>query len=148
MTVQKSDSIGSNDNNSGQTFFVKLFQGALNSPAPTVLRLGKYIDFRGDLNLPSEFVTVKFLDACSDIQQKLINVADCPFNNSNIDWVIDMVPDNWAVVDVANCLVEDPAGSGNWGLNIVVDPSDEVTYYPSGMTFWWEIRFNIVDVEN
>jgi len=155
MTVQKSDSIGSNNNDSGQTFFVKLFQGTPNSP-PTVLRLGKYIDFRGDLNqsflsssFEPEFVAVEFPDNCSDIQQKLINVGNVggPTNNSANDWVIDMVPDNWAVVDVADCLVEDPAGSGNWGLNIVVDPSDEVdSYYFLGI--WWEIRFNIVDVEN
>jgi len=144
MTVQKSDSIGSSNNDSGQNFFVKLFQGTPNSP-PTILRLGKYIDFRGDLDSISEFVTVKFPDACSDIQQKLINVADGNPNNSINDWVINVVPDNWAVVDVADCLVEDSAGSGNWGLNIVVNPSSFVN---SGMTFWWEIRFNIVDVEN
>jgi len=148
MTIQKSDSIGSNNNDSGQTFFVKLFQGALNSSAPTVLRIGKYIDFRGDLNSSFEFVRVKFPDNCSDIQQKLINVADGPFNNSINDWVINVVPDNWAVVDVADCLVEDTADSGNWGLNIVVDPSNTVNAgYYNGMT--WAIRFNIVlNVEN
>ena len=95
---------------------------------------------------------MEFSDYCPNIQQKIITVGsveipqyyDDDDNTSIYGWVTDIVPDGWELVDVADCLVEETTGI--WGINIVVDPSSYVDYAPGDLSYWWQIRFNIVDV--
>ena len=91
------------------------------------------VQFRGDFSGRNEFVTINFGDGTS------YNIGQSGGQDTSV-WLDDP---NWVSKNVSPLLV---TSGGKKSIQITASPTSAINFTVSGMSRWWEIRFQITAV--
>ena len=121
---------GSSSNSQNQAFTINVEDPIGFLPANVTIT---GIQFRGDFSGRNEFVTIGFADST------FYNIGQSGGQDTSV-WLDDP---NWVAKNVSALLV---TSGGKKSIQITASPTSAVNATISGMSRWWEIRFQITAV--
>ena len=121
---------GSSSNSANQAFTINV-QDPIGFLPANVTITG--VQFRGDFSARNEFVTLGFADGT------FYNIGQSGGQDTSV-WLDDP---NWVSKNVSPLLI---TSGGKKSIQITASPTSALNFTVSGMSRWWEIRFQITAV--
>lgn len=123
---------GSSSNAQNQAFTIDVETPIGFTPANVTIT---GVQFRGDFSARNEFVTLTFADATS------YSIGRSGGQDTSV-WLDDPT---WVAKNVSALLVNSGSPSKK-SIQVTASPTSAINFTPSGMSRWWEIRFQITAV--